>query len=42
MYNGQPKWNEIRIQDEKGEDNYNLGIITLTDDVKIFPVDRCV
>ena len=39
VYNGQPKWNEIRIQDEKGEDNYNLGIITLTDDVKIFPVD---
>lgn len=39
VYNGQPKWNEIRIQDEEGEDNYNLGIITLTDDVKIFPVD---
>ena len=39
VYNGQPKWNEIRIQDEDGEDNYNLGIITLTDDVKIFPVD---
>lgn len=39
VYNGQPKWNEIRTQDEEGEDNYNLGIITLTDDVKIFPVD---
>lgn len=39
VYNGQPKWNEIRTQDESGEDNYNLGIITLTDDVKIFPVD---
>ncbi len=39
VYNGQPKWNEIRTQDENGEDNYNLGIITLTDDVKIFPVD---
>ena len=39
VYDGQPKWNEIRIQDEDGEDNYNLGIITLTDDVKIFPVD---
>ena len=39
VYDGQPKWNEIRIQDETGEDNYNLGIITLTDDVKIFPVD---
>lgn len=39
VYNGQPKWNEIRTQDENGEDNYNLGVITLTDDVKIFPVD---
>ena len=39
VYDGQPKWNEIRTQDETGEDNYNLGIITLTDDVKIFPVD---
>ena len=39
VYNGQPKWNEIRTQDEDGEDNYNLGIITLTNDVKIFPVD---
>ena len=36
VYNGQPKWNEIRTQDENGEDNYNLGVITLT---KIFPVD---
>ena len=39
VYDGQPKWNEIRTQDENGEDNHNLGIITLTDDVKIFPVD---
>ncbi len=36
VYDGQPKWNEIRIEDEQGEDNYNLGVITLTDDVKIF------
>ena len=39
VYDGQPKWNEIRTEDENGNDNYNLGIITLTDDVKIFPVD---
>jgi DNA sulfur modification protein DndB len=39
VYDGQPKWNEIRTEDENGEDNYNLGIITLTKDVKIFPVD---
>lgn len=39
VYNGNPQWNEIRTEDENGDDNYNLGIITLTDDVKIFPVD---
>lgn len=39
VYNGEPKWNEIRTQDEADEDNYNLGVITLTDEVKIFPVD---
>lgn len=39
VYDGQPKWNEIRIQDENDEDNYNLGVITLTNEVKIFPVD---
>ena len=39
VYDGQPTWNEIRTEDEKGEDNYNLGIISLTESVKIFPVD---
>lgn len=39
VYNGNPTWNEIRIEEESGDDNYNLGIITLTEDVKIFPVD---
>ena len=39
VYDGQPTWNEIRIEGENGEDNYNLGIITLSEDVKIFPVD---
>ncbi len=39
VYDGKPKWNEIRTEDENGEDNYNLGVITLTNDAKIFPVD---
>ena len=39
VYDGQPTWNEIRIEGENGEDNYNLGIITLSEGVKIFPVD---
>lgn len=39
VYDGQPTWNEIRIENENGEDNYNLGIISLTETVKIFPVD---
>lgn len=39
IYDGQPKWNEIRIENEDGNDNYNLGIITLTGEEKIFPVD---
>lgn len=39
VYDGQPVWNEIRISEDSGDDNYNLGLITLSDDVKIFPVD---
>ncbi len=39
IYDGQPEWNEIRISDADGKDNYNLGIITFTGNEKIFPVD---
>lgn len=39
VYDGQPVWNEIRISEDSGDDNYNLGLITLSEDVKIFPVD---
>lgn len=39
VYDGSPQWNEIRFEDANGEDNYNLGIITLTGEEKIFPVD---
>ena len=39
MYDGEPSWNEIRIEDENGQDNYDLGILSLTGLEKIFPVD---
>ncbi len=39
VYDGQPIWNEIRIEDENGEDNYDLGLLTLSGKEKIFPVD---
>ena len=39
VYDGEPSWNEIRIEDENGQDNYDLGILSLTGLEKIFPVD---
>lgn len=39
VYDGQPVWNEIRIEDSTGDDNYNMGLITLSGNEKIFPVD---
>lgn len=39
VYNGQPVWNEVRIDDVDSSDNYSLGILTLTGEEKIFPVD---
>lgn len=39
VYNGQPVWSELRIDDIDSNDNYNLGILTLTGEEKIFPVD---
>lgn len=39
VYDGEPLWNEIRIEDEKGQDNYDLGVLTLSGQEKIFPVD---
>lgn len=39
VYNGQPVWNEVRIDDVESSDVYNLGILTLTGEEKIFPVD---
>lgn len=39
VYDGDPIWNEIRVKDIDGEDNYNMGILTLSGEEKIFPVD---
>lgn len=39
VYDGRPVWNEVHLEDSDGEDNYNLGLITLSGEEKIFPVD---
>ena len=39
VYNGEPKWNEIRIDDVDSTDEYGLGILSLDGNEKIFPVD---
>ncbi len=39
VYNGEPKWNEIRIDDIDSTDEYGLGILSLDGNEKIFPVD---
>ena len=38
VYDGDPMWNEIRIDEFEG-DNYPLGVLTLSGEEKIFPVD---
>ena len=39
VYNGSPSWKAIRIENEEGDDNYDLGLLSLDDRVKIFPID---
>jgi len=39
VYDGQPIWNEIRIDEDDGQENYNMGVLTLSGAEKIFPVD---
>lgn len=39
VYDGEPVWNEIRLEDLEGNNNYNLGLLTLSGEEKIFPVD---
>lgn len=39
VYDGEPLWNEIRIEGLDGQDNYNLGLLSLSGKEKIFSVD---
>lgn len=39
VYNGEPKWNEIRVDSIDATDEYGLGILSLDGNEKIFPVD---
>lgn len=39
VYDGNPEWNEIRIEGEDGRDIYDLGLLSLNGEEKIFPVD---
>ncbi len=39
VYDGNPVWNEIRLEGENGEDIYDLGLLSLSGEEKIFPVD---
>lgn len=39
VYDGNPTWNELRIEGEEGKDIYDLGLLSLNGKEKIFPVD---
>ena len=39
VYDGEPKWNEIRLEGVSGRDNIDMGVLTLSGEEKIFPVD---
>lgn len=39
VYDGNPEWNELRIEGENGQDIYDLGLLSLNGKEKIFPVD---
>ena len=39
VYDGDPQWHEIRIEYEDGEEFINLGLLELTGNEKIFPID---
>lgn len=40
VYDGEPRWHEIRLESEDGEDEYfGIGVLELSGDEKIFPVD---
>lgn len=39
IYDGDPLWHEVRLEYDTGEEFYDLGILELSGDEKIFPVD---
>lgn len=39
VYDGVPTWHEVRLEYDDGSEFYNLGILELNGDEKIFPVD---
>lgn len=39
VYDGEPQWHEVRLEYATGEEFVNLGVLELTGDEKIFPVD---
>lgn len=39
VYDGDPQWHEIRLDYDNGEEYYDIGLLELTGDEKIFPVD---
>ncbi len=39
VYDGDPQWNEIRLEYDNDEEFFDLGVLELTGNEKIFPVD---
>lgn len=39
VYDGDPQWHEVRLEYDDGEEFFDLGVLELTGDEKIFPVD---
>ena len=39
VYDGDPKWHEVRLDYGDDEEYYNIGLLELTGEEKIFPVD---
>lgn len=39
VYDGDPKWHEVRLDYGEGEEYYDIGLLELTGEEKIFPVD---
>ena len=39
VYDGDPQWNEVRLEYDDGDPFYDLGILELRGDEKIFPID---